>query len=412
MPTETTNAPSERMGTLSDTGVTTKPRIAAMGAAFDEALGIAPEAPVEPPKQPDPPVAPPTATTPPTKPAEAQRTPAPEAKAKKDGISEVREALERAQKRVQELEASHTSTSKEKADAYAKAADMEAKVAKYEERINKEFGPAMERLKVTERELQQREETLRVTNYQATAEFHDKYVKPLAEARAEADMLMQELQVEMDDGKFRQATKEDFDAVMAAPNLTVATQTAKRIFGPDVYPTVVSLRNRIHSHERSRREGVARAGEDSIKWEKDQEQTRLSHQQAFRNRLQERINAALDADPEFKVPDDDKEAKDALAEGEAFGRKLLEGDPSWTPDQFVENIAKAQTIIRKHNVREKRILKLEKELAETKEQLKAYHKSEPDLTGRSGGAAPVNGQSGKSKFATAFDDAAAKANRY
>lgn len=336
-------------------------------------------------------------------------TPAPEPKPKKEGIESVREALERQTNKTRELETSLTATAKEKADAFTKLAELEAKAAKYEKDIESDYKPRVARLEQAEKEIQRTQEILKIKAYQETDEFHSQFVKPLADARAEATELLAEIIINNGDGTARQATQADFDEVLSARSINEAAEIAQTKFGGMVAQTVVNLRSRIRSLERNRKEAVANAALRAEEYEKHTHAQAAQQRQFFHEKLMQATQAAIAADTDtFTLPEGDAELLAAKTEGEQLADRLLNGDPSLTPDQFVGEIAKGRKNIIAAPVLSKKLAAAKAKIASLEEQLKAYQKSEPDVRTRNGGPAAPSGDSPRDKLLAAAQALATK----
>lgn len=330
---------------------------------------------------------------------------------KKEGIVELREAHERATRKVQELEASLTATNKEKADAFAKLATLDEKLSGYEKRVRDEFEPAMRSLTEKEKLLQAKEERIRILDYQSSDEFHERYVGPLAAARAEADEFVGQLVVADGAGAERPATSKDFDAVLVQPNPQAAARLAKQLFGEDVYQSVMTHRMKLLSLERSRAEAVKNAHLASAKWVEETQVKQAQARQGFKSSLSARVEAMLASDEVFKVADDDAEAKAAIEEGRAFAEELLDPQHARTPEDFVELVAKGQHRIRAYPRQLQTIRRQAAEITNLKKQIDGYMRSEPTVETRNGGQpAPVY-SSGKEAAMASLDAAIAAVAR-
>lgn len=342
-------------------------------------------------KNAEPPFDPPPADKAPPKPPqrenqpkETPKPPAEPAQKKKEGIESVREAYERAQKKAAELEGSLTTTAKEKADAFQKVAELEGKLAKYADEIEKDYKPRVAKLEQAEKEIQRTREILKIKAYQETPEFHDTYVKPLADARAEVGELLGELIVVEGDVQ-RQATAQDFDEILAAKSINEAARIAAQKFGPEVYQQVVNYRTKIRSLERNRQEAVKNAALRAEEWERTTQQQMSEHQRVVRERILSEANRLIQSDANAAVPEGDEELRTALNEGMQHADLLLNPNPNMAQEDFLAQIGKGRAAIIKYPVLEKKYAKLQKEHEELKEQLKQYQQSEPDVRGRSGG---------------------------
>lgn len=314
----------------------------------------------------------------------AATPPAPPKSDKEENLANLRKKLEAREAEFTTLQNSLTATTKEKADALQKIADTEARVNKLAEEIEKDYKPRAERLKVVEQELQKREEVLKVKAYQETSEFHDRFVKPLADAQGEVNELLSELVVNNGDGTSRQATIDDFNEILGARSLNDAHTIAANKFGP-IAPTLVNFRTRIRGLERTRAEATKRSGEMAMEYEQRRQSEMLQQQQQFKGSVYAEAERLLKET--LQIDDSDPEEKTALAEAQSFADGLWSSDNE-TVEQVVKKAAKA----RKNNIEapvlRKRNERLQKKVAELEAQLKEYQRSEPQLEPRGGGAQP------------------------
>lgn len=364
-----------------------------------------PAPPVDPPKTPD---AAPVASVKQPEPVKPAATPAQEpAKPKKEGIESVREALERQTQKAKELETSLTATTQQKADAFAKLAELEAKAAKYEQDIEKEYKPRVARLEQAEKKLLEREELLKVKAYQETEEFHNQFVKPLSDARTEVNELLTELIVQNEDGSSRIATQEDFNEILSAASINQAAEIAQKKFGPMVAQSVVNFRQRIRSLERNRVEAVKNAALRAEEYEKRTQAQYAQNRQELHDKLMAATRNLIASETDtFAVPEGDAELQAALTEGQQLADRLLNGDPSLSPDQYVAEIAKGRKNIMAAPLLTKKLAQANAKIMSLEEQLKAYQKSEPDVRTRNGGPAAPVGDSPRDKLLAAAQAAA------
>lgn len=388
-PELTLGGPS-RIGTLSAETI----------AKLNKVLPQPQAAEAEPAPAPEPAKATPPAATPkpaPAKAAEPAPAPAPTAKGDpapapakpeekptKETPAQLRAAYEKAQARVAELEASYTTTAKEKADAYAKLATFETKVKEYDERITKEYEPLKVQLTETAKRLQEREEALRMRDYTATPEWHEKYVKPIADTQAEVQMLLAELRATDANGQEVPATAEHFNYVLGAPSLNEAAKRATALFGEFAAPQVVNLRSRLGALERKRQEALKTAQLESEQWAKRTEAQQRDNQQRFKAEVARRVALHLP-----KPAEGDAEEAAAIAEGTQLAELIEHGDPRLTPEDVYEKVAIAQARIRGEPLKELRLRRQAARIEELEKQLAAYQATEPPVeTRRSNTAAP------------------------
>lgn len=296
--------------------------------------------------------------------------------AKKDGIAAVREALERAEARAKELKGSLTATAKEKADAFTKAADLEAKVRTYDERFTKEYEPQLKKLAEREKQVQEMDERLKRIDYTQSAEFHDRHIKPISEAQRDVEDLLK--QVATQDGS--PATMQHFAAVLSAPTLNEGERIAKQLFGDGFTTTeIVRQSARIRSLQRNLSEAQQKAAADALTWHKQQQEQQLTESARMATRVRERLASYM-----VKPADNDPEELAAMAEGQQLLEQLDKGHSD--PEVRADIVAKAAAAGASRKVMELRLDRMSKENAALKEQLKRYQSNEPDVEGSGKGA--------------------------
>lgn len=318
------------------------------------------------------------------KPAAEAPKPAQAAPPKKEGIEQVREAYARAQAKAEELTASVTATTTEKLAALTKVSELETRLAEREKKITEEYEPRIAVLTEKEKRLQQAEERLRIRDYTATTEWHEKYVKPIAEVETEVKDLLGELMVNVD-GTEVAANMQHFSMILAAPNQTEAARRAEQLFGPHVAGTIANYRLRLKNLNSKRHEASERAALESIEYEKQSHANAAQQQESFRRAIGERETKYVAA---FLPPDDDAELRAAHEEGRKFVQEVEQSSPANGPEKHADTIARARAQIQRVPVLAKKLSRLETENAELREQLKAYHKSDPDVETRRSGALP------------------------
>lgn len=313
----------------------------------------------------------------PTKPPTPEAVP--DKPAKKSGIDELREAHERNLAKLKELEASHTTTAKEKADAYAKLAETEAKVKGYEEKFAKEYEPQLKRLTEREQELARVQEQLRVKDYTATPEFHNAYVKPIVDVQQEALQFIGEL-VRASDGA--PAGQAELNHVLSAPNANEAARRAEELFGnqPVFTGQLVNYRTRLRALQNKHVEAQQKATVESETFFKNREQEQLAAHTRFRQAVDQRMQAHL-----IKVAEADPEEAAAYAAGQQWAAQVDTG--SSDPEQWADMVARVKASSINEKVKDLRLKRQADELATLKAELEAYRRSEP-VVETSGGGAP------------------------
>lgn len=307
-------------------------------------------------------------------------------------VEALREAYDRQAAKVDEITRSLTATSAEKAEALRKQAEAAEKLAKAEERI-KDLEPRASRLVEVEKELQQREELIRTTNYTQSREWHEKYVKPLADTRTEAIEQISQLVITDEAGNQRQATERDFEEVLAQPNLTIAAKVARQKFGDEMYQTVVNYTTRVRSLARAQRDAYDKASLEAQEYYKNQEVSESNRRKALHDHLMNETKRFMESEPEFfRPPENDNEAISALAEGQRFIELLANGSPDMPQEKLISEIAKGRARIVKSFRQDQVIKNLKTEVEALKSELGQFRRSEPEVKTRSDGGKPIQSE--------------------
>jgi hypothetical protein len=380
----------------------------AKGATPDQAPPEPPGPPASKPVvTPTPPTSPAAATPPTSAPAAPQ--PKPEAPPK-SGPAQLRQALDKrdseleaAKKRLAELEEAGTASSRQLAEAHTKIASAEERFANAAKRVE-ELEPLPTRIKEMEQRLQEREERLRIADYTATQEWHDKYVQPIAQTQQDARALMTELIVSDGDGNQRAATEADFNQVLSAPSLSEAARRARALFGDEVYQSVVNLRTRMVQLHRAQAKAQENAALESAEHLKRQQISGIQERDQVVNSIHAKVEALFEKDPAiFKPAETDAEAVSALSEGRKFADLLLNGSPEMTKDTMIENIAKGRAAIIADPVKTKLIARQAQQIKALEEELKNYRGSEPTVETRPTPSSVPQSSDVRSRVSAALD---------
>lgn len=310
---------------------------------------------------------PPKPETPPAQPANAPAA----QDVGKQAPAQLREAYERVKTERDTILAERDLTRKE-------AQEYRTKLNTLEERI-KALEPVEGRAKELEQKVISMDEQLRVSNYLQHPEFHEKYVKPVADAMQSAISLVKDLIVEGDDGTPRIGTEQDFHEVLSQPNTTLAQRKAKELFG-DLAATVVEARQKVRAAQELQTKAVKNASIESQKWIESQSVREAQERTRARSEFQRKSEELANRYPDlYKAPEGDKEALAARKSGEELASIILEGNVNGeAPDQYLEKVAKVFHRAASSPMRELTIARQRQEIQTLKEKLAAYEKSTPD----------------------------------
>jgi hypothetical protein len=263
--------------------------------------------------------------------------------------------------------------------------EFRKKATAYEDQL-KALEPLKPRIKEYEDKLAQYDERLRIIDYVQHPEFHEKYVKPVSEALANAHSIVKEMVVENSDGTQRLGNEQDFAAVLAAPNLSEATKVAKELFGPDLAQTAITHRTQVLTAERRRQEAVKDAGLKSQEFAKTAAERQHAEAMKFRESFQRtKEELAEKYAPIYKPDLNDKEIADTYQRGVEMVNAVMERDPATPNEVFVQSLARVYHRAANAPVLLLKNQRLQQEITALQEKLAAYEKSSPGAEGRKNG---------------------------
>lgn len=262
-------------------------------------------------------------------------------------------------------------------------ADYQAKVKSYEDRI-KALENAEGRAKELEKQVLTYDEQLRIANYMAHPEFHEKFVKPVADAMQEGHSMVKELIVTDANGEQRYGTESDFAEVLSQPNYALMDKKAVELFGERMSGYVVEQAKKTRSLQQNQSKAVKDAGLRSQEWLKQQSERAASERDRARTEFDRISNSLADKYPQlYRPPADDNEAVAARQSGEELARIVLDGAPDgMTQDQYLNAVAKVYHRAASFPMRELAINRLQAENDALKAKLASYEKSSPDASSR------------------------------
>lgn len=276
------------------------------------------------------------------------------------------------------------------------SAEYRARLKGYEDRI-KSLESADARVKELEKQVLTYDEQLRITNYLQHPEFHEKFVRPVAEAMQSAVALVQDLIVEdAATGTTRTGTNEDFADVLSQPNTTLAARKARELFG-DLAPQVVEARQRVRAAQEAQARAVKDAGSKSqefLQRQSEREAAARTEARAAFDRASRDLEARF---PQlYRPPEGDQEALAARQSGEDLARLIVEGRPdTMATDQYLASVAKLYHRAAAFPMRELHITRLQGEVEALRSRLAAYEGSTPDTASRQQpGGAPTTDAGG------------------
>lgn len=292
--------------------------------------------------------------------------------------------------------------------AESKISTLEARLAQVESQPSKQsedVSNMAQELAATKKKLAEYEDNLRLTKYERSAEYLEKFQKPYQDAVAAAYRDVQELLVSTPDPQNpenvteREATAEDFNEVYALP-LGQATRLAKQKFG-DAATIVLQHRAAIR-----RLAETAFAAVEDYKKKGLEAETQTKAQQAQQEQAMQRMFDAASQGHAKKFAelllerDGDQEGNDLLVKGRQFAQSVFAGNDNLSPQQIVTRDAVAFNRLAAYPrlVRDNKKLKMElEELKSTLAEVRGSGPGTPPPSGPKAGA-PPSGESWEEAF--------------
>jgi hypothetical protein len=322
-----------------------------------------------------------------TKPQEGETVKAPDATVKPVKAAELRTAYDNLKKEKREV-------------LEPKIQSLEAKIKELESRQPEDTKPIVEKMTAIEKRNAELEQHIQFVDYQKSKEFTEKYQQPYTEAWTKAVSDFGQLTVrvpgEVDAATgeptftTRQATADDLLYLANLP-LSQMDDQAEALFGKSaarVIRHVEKVRELSDAQNKALAEARTKGGEWVKTRQVQMQQQAQQHQKLwgdFNKQIAERF-------PKMFAPEDgDTEGNELLAKGFAAADRLFAPTAESafkTPEERIQFHALLRNKIANHDRLARRLKVMQAELAEAKESLAAYEKSEPPA-GKGGTARPA-----------------------
>lgn len=263
------------------------------------------------------------------------------------------------------------------------------------------------------------EQELKMTAYERSQEFKDKFQKPYMDAykmgrQKAASLKVQEVKNDVDEvvRPGRQGTEADFDTIMRIDDDDTAAEKAAELFGPVKAQAVLYYRERVqelHNSSRSAiedyRNNAATREKEMIEARTRQEQQQAEMAKANAETFRKLVDEGIKARPEFFTPaEGDTEAAEVVKRGQAVADSLFSGiNPKtgrpYTPDGLVKFHAFVRNAVAAHGHILHKLKAAEVKLAEMESDLAEYKQSGSSKdSGRAGEPKKGDGLPGDEEF--------------
>ena len=271
-------------------------------------------------------------------------------------------------------------TPKELRDRYnaLKVEHERAKADNEKLRADPEKKRLSETIQQREKRIQELDDTIKQSAWERSDDFKAKYEKPLYDAYESTVRRVTQMKVQVEDGEPRQATKEDVDRIMSAPDPEQASQVIEELFGTGTKASsVAAMRDKVIDAAESKNIALQEyqntfSANEKVRVEKfQQEQAQSSELWEFLNKK------AAETHPEyFGEIEGDEKANELLSKGReradlAFSNPNMPAKELVALHSEIRNKAAAYPrIVHLNQTMKARIAELEKEL-------EAFKVSEP-----------------------------------
>lgn len=258
----------------------------------------------------------------------------------------------------------------------------------------------LERIEKAEQRIKLHEDDLRLTNYQKTQEFQDKYQKPYDAAWKRTMGELQGLSVPIEGGEVRPFTPQDMLQLVNADAIP-ARKLATELYG-EFANDVMMHRNEIRRMADEQNAAIQEAKTTGEQREKERTETTIKSQREASDHIRATFKKEYDAaqaDPEHGKFFSPKEGDDEWNQALEFGRKLsasvFQKDPQapgLTPAERAQIVKEHAAVFNRSSAfgpLKRAYMKLEKELATARKELEGFKGSRPDAAG--GTQQPANG---------------------
>lgn len=286
---------------------------------------------------------------------------------------------------------------------------VKARLAQVETEVGKaKSDPALvEELANTKKKLSEYEGELRLTRYERSQEYKEKYQAPVEQTWKRAQKLIGQLTVAVVDPENadirteRPATAEDFKDIYAKP-VGQAWKAAREMFGdaaPSVMEYVTLLKNQQEAAFEAIEQHRTQAEEYEAKQKAQQKQSVTARAAMFEQatKIHSGKNASL-----YEPRAEDPEGNTLLEKGTAFARSVFSGPGDLSPQQIAMRDAQAHNWIAAHPRLMRDLNKLRAELADAQKAIETLRSGGP---GKPSGGGTVTPATGSGNIMDDFDKA-------
>lgn len=279
-----------------------------------------------------------------------------------------------------ELRAAYSKLKTEHKEATEKLTAAETRLKELEARSTE----AQQRLEEYQKRSAELEETVKFADYEKSAEYKDKFYKPFVDAYQAARNKIASLKtierkndLEEVVQPRRQATAEDFDAIMRVQDDGEAAQMAADMFGP-MANLVIYHREKIMELNQNRLNAI----EEFRKKGGEREKQTVAQQQAMQEKLRgvfkKSVDEGISKYPQwFKADDGDEQGKAILEKGILNADSLFTDNSGRSPEQVAQVHAAFRNMAGAFPYVALKLHRAEAKIAELQKEIDQFKNSEP-----------------------------------
>jgi hypothetical protein len=286
-------------------------------------------------------------------------------------------------KAYQELKAKHKAIEAER-DQYKKQIELYKPDTEERTRLS-------ERLTNEEKRRTALEEELRMSAYERSAEFKERYFQPFVDAYEFGRGVAARFKALNPDGTVRQGTAEDFDRIVQIVDDEDAARVAEEMFGSTKAGVIMQHRSQVQALSNTQQRALEQAKTMIAERDKVRAEQQINHRKQLGDKWEKLNKTASEKYPDWFAPKEgDDKGNELLQKGYELADMAFSGNPAIPEDKLVEihsairnRAAAFGRLTYQNKALSSRVSELEKELA-------AFKDSEP----KAGEGSRVNGQNG------------------
>lgn len=235
-----------------------------------------------------------------------------------------------------------------------------------------------ERLAMEEKRRQAIEDELKMTAYERSAEFKERYYQPFVDAYELGREAASRFKAANPDGTVRQGTADDFDRIVQMVDDDEAAKLAEEMFGSTKAAVIMQHKAQVMGLAKAQHRALEQAKTMVGERDKLRMEQQLTRRKALGDKWDGLNKAAAEKYPDLFAPKDgDDKGNELLEQGYKLADLAFSGDPSLSEERLVEIHSAIRNRAAAFGRMHYELKNTRNELAEVKAKLAEYEKSEP-----------------------------------